>query len=100
MLPIQAPSAAEHYQAVQPDGPPGTSAVVDVTTVAPAQPVLAALQTASAAGAAPDAQPRNRGRLVQEGDTVILEVNRERYSFVHIKRGGCGCTAKAGTLCQ
>lgn len=54
---------------------------------APAQPPAAA--SAAADDAAAVAPPPSGGRLVQVGDTVILEVNRDRYSFVHVKRGGC-----------
>ena len=73
----------------------GAAAAVDDTAAAAAQQSVTAL--AAVAVAADDETPGRptpcNGRLVQEGDTVILEVNRERYSFVHIKRGGCGCAA-------
>ena len=69
-------------------------AVNDTAAAAAQQSVTALAAAAGAADSRTSDQPTpGTGRLVQDGDTVILEVNRERYSFVHIKRGGCGYDA-------
>ena len=95
LLPNQLPQTAEQPQTAQMNDQHGAAAAVDDTAAAAAQQSATAL--AAVAVAADDETlghpTRSNGRLVQEGDTVILEVNRERYSFVHIKRGGCGCRA-------
>ena len=67
--------------------------VSDTAAAAVAQQSLTASVAAAADGGNSGPLPPSNGCLVQEGDTVVLEVNRERYSFVHIKRGGCGCAA-------
>jgi hypothetical protein len=96
LLPNQLPQTAEQPQEAQMNDQHGAASAGNDTVAAAAQRSVTAPATAAAAaadgGVAGHTAPSN-GRLVQEGDTVILEVNRERYSFVHIKRGGCGCRA-------
>ncbi len=70
--------------AAEPDAEPAAAAAL-----AAAKPAAQPVTQAEAAGAAAGGPALNPGRLVQEGDNVILEVNRERHSFVHVKRGAC-----------
>ena len=98
-------AAADHAAATASETPPqaagtagaGESAAAEPSAGQPAAATpLAAAEPGAEPGAEPTAAPQSalkRGRLVQEGDTVILEVNRDRHSFVHVKRGGCAISA-------
>lgn len=78
--------AADQQQAAQNDERKAPDAASTEPAAAAPAAVDAAAPAADASALA--AAPPSRGHLVQEGDTVIVEVNRDRYSFVHIKRGG------------